>query len=770
MRARMLWCLLLISSVGVAGLEGASETAPAASAANRLAGESLAHQARSLGHLRSGTIVARRGRMGVLLKRARRYTPDDPRLNCQLVDLYESLGELDQAAAAAGRCLEPDPGDYALALRWIRLTRAGFDKSEQHIAFLAKVAADKRYEDALRAAAYGWMADLHHRQGDKSSAVTACRRALVLDAYQPLALSLVETLKAATGPSDPLAQAATAFAANPRDMHAAAGLAWQLVLAGRSADALVFYEHAFAVSQARPPGAEGMERLLVDYINTLLDVGRARQVVDRFSGLIPIDERSVALHALMAEAYRSLSLTDKAASHVAAMGKIYESWTVPGKARPAERTAELGWYFLHFRRMPKEALRWAEEAARIDASSPFVVRVLGAAELAAGKAQGGTRRLTNLIGTDPYAASILARYYFDKGQALKGREALLRGASGARTGPAWRALAAIALEEKVSLPLRPKDPNAARVLAQLPPQAMQMGRYPERFIKVTLSAVRQRVMPGEPIEITVTLTNVSDHHLPLGQSGLFDARVFLGVRAKQLALDLPHLTVVILPAPKYLAPGQKVSRTTRIDVGPAEMALQANPLAEVTLTVSAMLDPLQHGREFISSAENVRILPVKVRRMPLLDATGATPARALLSRLQRDIRTGSAASKLLAARKIASLLAYTRRAEMGKVTPPLPPGLNKSAVLARLGELVKSPSSLARAEAIAALHVVDLDDEIIAALAPCIQDRNGLVRMRLVELLASKRTKGHTTILDLMAHDTDPEVREMAGILRPPRK
>ena len=66
---------------------------------------------------------------------------------------------------------------------------------------------------------------------------------------------------------------------------------------------------------------------------------------------------------------------------------------------------------------------------------------------------------------------------------------------------------------------------------------------------------------------------------------------------------------------------------------------------------------------------------------------------------------------------------------------------------------------------LAALHHVPLDEQIIGLLAPCIEDRSAVVRMRLVELLVAKRTKGYKTILDLYAADRDRHVRDMASVL-----
>lgn len=101
MRARMVAGIVLAAAAGLAWAGPKAATSPAEP--DRLTAESLAHQARSLGHLRDGAIVARAGRIGVLLKCAASHAPDDPGVNRQLVDFHE------MPAIWARR--RPPPGD-----------------------------------------------------------------------------------------------------------------------------------------------------------------------------------------------------------------------------------------------------------------------------------------------------------------------------------------------------------------------------------------------------------------------------------------------------------------------------------------------------------------------------------------------------------------------------------------------------------------------------------------------------------------------------------
>jgi len=764
MRARMVAGIVLAAAAGLAWAGPKAATSPAQP--DRLTAESLAHQARSLGHLRDGAIVARAGRIGVLLKCAASYAPDDPGVNRQLVDFHESAGDLGKAAAAAGRYIRAHPGDYASGVRWIRLARSGLDRAGDRIAFLEKVAADKRLASGVRAAAAAGVSSIRLRQGDKAAARGACRQALSLDPHQPLAMEVSRLLEARTGPAETFAGALAVFRANPRSVHAPWQVAGLLQDAGHYKEALAFYEYAHAVSHDRGPGASALEALLIDYFNARLDAGQAARAADEFAPLVKRHKGSLALHALMVEACRAAGRDAQAKAHVDAMGKIYEPVAAPGARRTGAMAAELAWFCLHFRAVPKLAIQWAEEAARSAGGDAYVLRVLGAAELATGKEKLGAKRLAGLVERDPYAAALLARHYYDRDLPKEAQAVVLEGAGQVRTGPAWRALAVVAAEHKVALPPVKHAKAVARALAGLPPHVMEMGRFPERYLRVTLSAGERALAPGEPVTVTVELSNISKHAVPLGQSGLCTPVVFLSLSVEGKAgASLANLTPAALPAPKYLAAGKKVSQTVRIDVGPAEALLATSPLAELKLTVSAMLDPLQVDEKLLSSAPGVKIVPVTVRRAALFDASVDGAAEKALAAIAQELRRGRPAAAALSARQTGILLAHVQRVAAGEVKDKLPAGLTKSALLELVSAQLRGKWPLARSEMIAALHHVRLDEQVIGLLGPCIQDRSAVVRMRLVELLVAKRTKGHKTILDIYAADGDRHVRDMASAL-----
>jgi hypothetical protein len=203
------FCALLVSACVLAPWRataqvssGPSTAATGPRPADRLAAASLDHSARSLGHLREGSIAARAGRIRALLEAARRISPDDAETNRQMLDLYEGLGDAEQAAQAADRYLRVRPDDYAVFLRWLRLAQAGLDRADDRIAFLETVAADRRLSPGARAAALGEVAGIRLCQGEDSLARQACAGALDLDALEAGALAVRAQLATQPAPRD----------------------------------------------------------------------------------------------------------------------------------------------------------------------------------------------------------------------------------------------------------------------------------------------------------------------------------------------------------------------------------------------------------------------------------------------------------------------------------------------------------------------------------------------------------------------------------------
>ena len=274
--------------------------------------------------------------------------------------------------------------------------------------------------------------------------------------------------------------------------------------------------------------------------------------------------------------------------------------------------------------------------------------------------------------------------------------------------------------------------------------------------------------PGEPVVVKVVLENTSSAPIPVGQGGLFAPTVYLSLAMSGATdLSLPDLTPVRLPCPKYLKPGAKVDVTVRVDVGAAGEALALEPLGEIKLVVSGLLDPLDDHRRLVSAVPTVELKPVTIIRKPLFDTAGkAVAAQYALAYIVRDLQKGTLARQLRAARQTGSLLGRTMLVENGKVRAVFPDVVTRPVLLAMMRAFLQSPTPAVRAEMLSALRNVQLDALGISLLGAIVSDPDPIVRMRLVELLAAKRTPGYRTWRRHFARDRDPLVRDMAEAVR----
>ena len=102
----------------------------------------------------------------------------------------------------------------------------------------------------------------------------------------------------------------------------------------------------------------------------------------------------------------------------------------------------------------------------------------------------------------------------------------------------------------------------------------------------------------------------------------------------------------------------------------------------------------------------------------------------------------------------------------GRAKAVHPEVVTRPVLRAMLRACLQSPSPTVRAEMLSALRDVELDAMAISLLAAVVDDKNPIVRARLIELLSAKQTRGHATLLDHFARDSDPLVREMAVAVR----
>ncbi len=773
MSARSVYVIVWVAAMPVA-MVGAGETSAPATQERSLAVAGLLHSARSAAHSDAASTRAGIERVRVLLECAERLDPGNVPVNRQLLSYYRDLGRLsknvvnlDHARQAGRRYLAAHPDDLAVGAMWIAWSLAGQDQAEQRIQLLDGIVGDAKLAKAIRSMAAAQLCGIYLRQSDRDRSKASFALAMELDAYGPQTASLAANFDEDLSKAAQLERALGFLRGNPRGMREAWAVGRMLQGAGLYDRALPHYRLAHDLAAAKPVDDGTYRLLLVDYLNALLDVGKAAEAVKVAEPEISRFADDLALRGLMVEARRSLGDKAKADVDLHVMDRVYAPLRLTGAARSAGQAAELGWYHLVYDPKPAEALSWAREAFAKAPKDPFVLRVLGMAELATKAGQAGAANLEAIATKDAHAAAALAEHLADAGDRAGAVKVLKMAAEGVRTGTGWRSVARVAKAKGIQLPPAADAAAMVRLLDAQPAAVLGMAANPEKYVRVRLTSARRQVAPGEPIEVTLEVANLSDQPVPLGQWGLIEPVAFLSVEiAGRSRKQFPNLSSVALPAPRYLAAGQSVKLTVRMDIGPVEQFLTDRPLEAFDLTIQAVVDPIQVGGKLRSATPQLKVSALQVRRTALFDRSGGeAAAKRALGLIVRDLRRGDLATKIAAARKTASLLCHARKAEMGKATAVFPRVLTKGIALSLTRAFLQADDPVVRAEMLAALHLVDLDSRIISLTAPCVADSDPLVRFRLIELLAAKGTPGRRPLLKMFARDDDEMVRRMATVL-----
>ena len=733
-----------------------------ASSPAHLAGESLTDSARSLGHLRDGRVPARPGRIAALLELAQSVAPKNPLTLLSLAELYEARSLPRQAAGAYAQYLQLVPDDYAVALRYLQAGQAGLEQAQERADFLRKIFESPAQPSAIRALAGGQLAQLLLRQADPAAAGVA-QKALELDPYQASAWEALLALDKGDSREKELQASLQMLQVCPRSYSLSWRAAQVLQAAGLHQEALKFLRYAFEMVQARQEEHKTQETVLVDLLNAMLDAGLAREALDLADSKVDSFGYNVSLRALAVEAARSLGLTEDADNHIAAMVGIDQKLEFAYNRTP-EQTAEVAWFLLHYRGRAAEAVSLTRSSVKPDTASAFALRVAGAAELGVRNDEAGIPLLEKAADRDAIAAATLARWLFLHEQNDQAVEVIKKNSS-VRTGPGWRELAALAKEYHVELPPPPSQEHLRSLAAAFPAAAMEMGRHPEKFLQVSLAGPAEPLRPGQGVEVTAELRNISDVPVYLGSDGLVSARLCLSVTAQGGPENRELLLVADWPAPRVLPAGQSVRQRIRLDLGAVQESLAEQPLQEFTLKVDAVLDGAPRGQTLVSSTPTIVIPSLTIHRSPLYaNIADEAAAHQALVDVVAELRQGDLPAQMLAARQVGALLSAVRQAEQGK-SKPLPKAMSKPVLLSMLSAVLSSPSPEVRSETLSALGWVDLDEKIIGHLAPAVQDPSPLVRIRLIELLAGKKTPGHQPLLEMYQHDPDPAVKAMAAAL-----
>lgn len=766
-RVLALSVVALLSAVAAAQDTQPSESSRAAAA--------LSHSAQSL--MLMPSTPSRGGRLVALVEAANRQAPDDPS-TIKLSDISEDL-DLKAAVENTRKRLAAQPDNYMLGLTYLRLNLKSMSTARARLDFLLKAAQDKTLTPYIQAEALVQAAEVYMGQDQKKEALQALQQASKLDPKHPTVLSGLLKFNEKATPLDQVNTLLQMIQSNPNDAESAWSLALLLDSKGLYGKASVFYDYGWVLTARLNPESIN-EAMALNYLNGLLDAGQARKALETF---VPMRKRlgdSPEYKSLLAEAYRD-------AENIGKYNQIIDELKVQmgdresliGKDPAAMK--EIAWYFLINDCLPNTALRYAKEAVRLSvAEDPSLQLILAAAQLRAGDAAAGEAALKKLVDKDIYAAYFLASHYYAKGNAAEGQKALLAGAKLSRRGRAFRALSAIARRQNVTIPEVEGADAIAKAVEAFDEQHLALGQAPENFLAVKLAGLKEQYEPGEPIRLEATLTNTSKIDIRLGgEPPMFPTAMFIPTMRLEVTIggfefkDLPPLA---WPAPRYLKAGESITATVRLDSGELEEFLMRRPMDELSLRVSGVLDP--YLRDADSAVQSMmptfRIPAAMVRRAGILiefDRAKGDWEKAYtdtLGYIVKDLKQGDVGDRLVAARRIGSLLTLVAdvQAQRADLPKPLASKVRQPVLLTMLKFTMQDASPLVRAEMVRSLIYCSVDNRVWAILRPSYEDKSELVRLRMAELLGAQGQFRDRQLQAKFTSDPDPYVKRMAAAFK----
>ncbi|MDP6542482.1 MAG: hypothetical protein QGH60_00740 [Phycisphaerae bacterium] len=765
-------CLLVVSAAC------GQDSGDTASRADGLAAEGLHHSAMLLRH-ESARPIARAARLVSLAEFARRLAPDDPDINNTIAYISLLRNKEKALALAIRKRFIARPGDHALALQWLSSEMKGFQDAQSRATFLGDLLVDTKRPSELRAAVAVHLADIFIGQGQRKKASDAFDTAVKLDPYLPAALVGQLTLAEKVSPADRAKVRVKELLINPHSVGQAAQLGEMLDAAGLYEQAARFYDYAWKVNR-RMLGHKVSLDFAVQHCNALLNAGQYKRATEIFGPISRKYSESVLLRVLLIEACNHSAQTARAKLYSGEIEAIFAP-KLSGGQPDASAAAELAWLYLITGTDIPRGLEYAKRAATLKA--PESDRILAAARVLSGKKSTidlGRVGLQKFADKDVFAAAFLAEHYFLVARPADGKKLVLSGLSLSRSGQAARRLRALALKHKIAIPPAEGSKELQALAESLPESLLALGLEPEKSLHLKLSAPRQ-VDAGKGIVVQVELSSTYDGRVSAGMGGLVPTTVSINVTVKgRKSGTFKDVARLILPAGRYLAGGNKVTASGRIDVGKLHTLLMAHPLDDLVLTVTPRLidpgakTPGDHGPPPLATA-----VPAVIARTSILgkfDRSEPVKWRSTykrcLSLIVGDMKVNDLHVRLRAANQIASLLVLSDGINSGKLKPPyqLSRQINREVLILMVAEMLKDRSDIVRSEMLAALGGVQLDGAIIRSFSSIIKDRSALVRFRLVELLGTSGLSGQEPILKHFAKDKYDLVSDLARAMLAAKK
>jgi tetratricopeptide (TPR) repeat protein len=653
-------------------------------------------------------------------------------------DISLRLKRANAARAALRSYTRLKPDDAIAALAWIDLNVQELQTAEDRIAFCEKSLAQSHLTE-VKSDLHRRLAQLYAGRGDDEQAVRHARQAVDLFPAEGAARRLLLDLTNQTNsPEGRVELLLAGIAADPANT----GRVWQLArtLAGLSMneEAIPWYDavekNILAMTEHQLlPAALTLDRAQAEF-----EIGEYAQALKHTATLTTIGTAPLEASMLYIRAARRAGRSDDADARRDQLRRRFEDNAdlILG-SDDARKAALVAWFHIEFDPDPIRATQFAEHAFAIAPASPAVRRILGICRLRSGKTEDAFELLKPLAATDQWAADALSRIYISRNDPAQAIETLKQAERIRFSGVAYQRIVKH-LDSLGSSAARPPDRSKIRaMLDHFDTSCLRFARSPAHDLELGASIPTEQLAYGSPVRCTMTLRNKGAYPMTVGPGGMIAAEILVSVR-RDHGQGVPsathdHYLTVSLAKRLVLNPGESLSVTRTLDIGPARELLAGDADRDCRFTFTFLLDP------------QIRTDGTRTSRLNSFPPTHLTVLR---QPAPRTPRSGSTESMIQRAR------AFAQR-----------PLANEPEDIAALNAGLSHNSPAVRAHWVSAGQQHARHPLVLNTIAARLEDPSWLVRLVALDTLARAQQETFLPVLQhILEHDSDPLVRRLASL------
>lgn len=686
-------------------------------------------------------------------------------------DLLWALNREDEATEALGRYVRLEPDDWMARVLWIAAKTSAIQTIEDRVRFWQDQLKEPNLPGEVSSDLNRRMAEYYYNRDETEAAKKHLTEALKAFPQNLAAERLRIALSA--DPQDPASRLALALDM-VRFSPAQASLAWDVARLlddiSMPREAQDWYRHAIAMFQRANPGRNLPGEFMLDMAASEMDAGLLDAAEILIKDVIKTDGDGPSARRLLARIAGLRRKPDEAKTQLSMARAAYESaWSKVKDRGDPELAAEMAWFYCVEDPKPDRAYELATAAMRAASPGILAQRAFGYAAAQKSMLAEAEKALAPIVRTDSWAAVALAIVKEKGGDNKAAVDLLTRVAERNRTGPIFQEASSMLTALNAPTPPPPGQEKVKQLLADFDESLLLFPVDPKKFLELTVTPLLPlsgELLPGQPLWCRFVLKNKSPFGITLGEDLMVSPTILVMARSSgDRDRDYGGIVRVAMNRRQLLPPGQSLSVTQTLDVGPLRTALIATPQVTQTIEIAAILSPVfvPSQQRWVPRPGGFATVPVQVRRKGVSpDQPGPYGLPATLD----EARGGAVPGRVDALDRMMMWLAEQEHLRAGRLKYEARP-VNADVLRPAVQERFADPAWEVRAHLAETLRWVTLDAALTQSAAGMLSDSDWLVRMLTVRLFADHQKATFDKVAAYYAEsDPDALVRATAAAVR----